>query len=67
MREVAGVLVPVGRSFASVYGKVLPRWVVIVRDEGGVDHYVNVSPNVWEFYQVGDIIPADAPLVDVGD
>lgn len=41
------------------------RWVVIVRDESGTDHYVNVDPSVWEECEPGDVITANNSLVNL--
>lgn len=46
-------------------GTIPARWVVVVRDASGKEHFVNVEPKVWEQCEVGDVISADDPLVDL--
>lgn len=62
----AGGKVTVGRyQTGFVSGVVDERWVLVVTDSSGKDHYVNVEPTVWERHEVGDVISADSPLVNL--
>ena len=59
------VLVPTGRAPVYGSGTVAERWVLVVRDSDGIDHYVNVGSAVWERHAVGDVITARDPLIDL--
>ena len=48
-----------------VSGRVPPRWVVVVADEAGKEHYVGVEQTVGEQPEVGDVITKDDPLVEI--
>ena len=48
-----------------VSGVVDERWVLVVTDSRGKDHYVNVKGEVWERHDVGDVITAEDPLVNL--
>lgn len=63
---VGGGMVTVGR-FAQgfVSGPVPLRWVVVVVDEAGKEHYIAVEQSVGEQVEVGDVVTADDPLVEV--
>ena len=41
------------------------RWVLVVRDQSGVQHPVFVAPSVWHRKRIGNLITAQDPLVDV--
>jgi hypothetical protein len=63
---VDGARVVVGRFLTANVGGVVPeRWVLVVTDELGRDHYVNVGEEVWHAHDVGDEITRQDPLVDV--
>ena len=41
------------------------RWLLVVQDLKGKEHFVGVDADVWEQLQVGDVITAGNPLIDV--
>lgn len=62
----AGGKVTVGRyQTGFVSGVVDARWVLVVTDSSGKDHYVNVGLEVWERHDIGDVIDADDPLINI--
>ena len=63
----AGGRVTVGRYLTGfVSGVVDERWILVVTDGDGKDHYVNVHSEVWEQHGVGDVVTADDPLINIG-
>ena len=45
-------------------GPVAERWILVVLDESGEEHYVNVAYRTWEEHEIGDVITAEDPLVN---
>ena len=65
-RGTGGGFVTVGHfQQGFVSGPVPPRWVVVVADEAGKEHYVGVEQTVWEKWELGDVITKDNPLVEI--
>lgn len=67
-RGVGGGWVPIvsaGLQQEWVSGTVPPRWVLVVTDSVGKEHVVAVAPEVWASYEVGDVVKADNPLIDI--
>ena len=58
-------MIPAGLQQGWVSGAVPPRWVLVVTDSGGKEHVVAVAPEVWASYEVGDVVSADNPLIDI--
>lgn len=59
-------LVPVGRGGLDYgSGTVAARWILVIKDKRGEEHYVNVGQQVWDQHREGDIITPDDPLVDL--
>jgi len=48
-----------------VSGTVPPRWVLVVKDIADKEHVVAVAAEIWQSYDVGDLVTADDPLVDI--
>ena len=61
---VTTFVVPV-LSSSRVDGWVPSRWLLVVQDSSGQEHYVNVHPQVWIDHEEGDVITAAHPLVEV--
>lgn len=65
-RGAGGGMVTVGRfQQGFVSGRVPPRWVLVVADGTGKEHYVAVEQQVWDQYEVGDLVVKENPLVEV--
>lgn len=65
-RGAGGGLVTVGRfQQGFVSGHVPPRWVVVVADDAGKEHYVGVEQLVWEQCEAGDVITKQEPLIEI--
>lgn len=58
-------LVAVGRGMDYGSGTVEERWVLVVRDNTGEEHYLNVEKPIWDSHEIGDWISADDPLVNL--
>lgn len=58
-------LVSTGKGMVYGSGTVNERWVLVVKDSAGKDHYVNVEQQVWHNHSVGDTISANDPLVNL--
>jgi len=43
----------------------LTRWLLVVEDLKGKQHFVGVEADVWERHDVGDVITADDPLIAI--
>lgn len=41
------------------------RWLFIVDDLKGKEHFVGVEADVWERYDVGDVVTIEAPLIAI--
>ena len=48
-----------------VSGTVPPRWVLVVKDIADKEHVVAVAAEIWQSYEVGDLVTANEPLVDI--
>ncbi len=48
-----------------VSGTVPPRWVLVVKDIADKEHAVAVAAEIWQSYEVGDLVTANEPLVDI--
>jgi hypothetical protein len=60
-----GAKVLVGRVMTGHVSGVVPeRWVLVVSDDSGKEHYVNVAPDIWQRHEVGSVITPDRPLVN---
>lgn len=63
--RVGGGMATVGRfQQGFVSGLVPQRWVIVVADEAGKEHFVGVKQSVWDQYECGDVITEDDPLVE---
>lgn len=56
-------LVVTGRGMAYGSASTEERWVLIVRDPTGEDHFVNVDREVWDAHDIGASVTAASPLV----
>jgi hypothetical protein len=54
-----------GVAVAYGSGTISARWVLVVKDDKGREHYVNVDPSVWECHGAGDVITAEHPLMNL--
>lgn len=39
------------------------RWLLVVEDLKGREHFVGVEADVWKRHDVGDVVTADDPLI----
>ena len=46
-------------------GVIPVRWVLVVQDASGKEHGVDVDRTVWDVHEVGDVITAEHPLIEV--
>ena len=58
-------MVPAHLQQGWVSGTVPPRWVLVVTDSSGKEHAVAVAQEVWAAHDVGDVVTADDPLIDI--
>ena len=58
-------MIPAQLQQGWVSGTVPPRWVLVVEDSAGKEHVVAVASDVWKGHEVGDVVTADNPLVDI--
>jgi hypothetical protein len=54
----------VGDGLAFSSGTTEPRWVLVVTDDRGKEHYLNVTSDVWDAYENGDLITPEEPLTE---
>ena len=65
--RASGVWVQMGGELQHGWAGTVPptRWLLVVQDRRGRDHFLGVEAEVWERHDVGDVVTAEHPLIAI--